>query len=63
MNLGFDLWIPVTYRDGTNRLISLADVFREGDRIADLAVRPHERIALMRLLVCVAQASLGRPRR
>lgn len=61
MNLGFDPWIPVTYRDGTHRDISLAEAFSDGREIADLAVRPHERIALMRLLVCVAQAALDGP--
>jgi CRISPR system Cascade subunit CasA len=61
MNLGFEPWIPVTMTDGTQRSVSLAEVFREGHRIADLATRPHERIALMRLLVCVAQAALDGP--
>lgn len=61
MNLGFDPWIPVTCADGAPRRVSLADVFREGREIADLAARPHERIALMRLLVCVAQAALDGP--
>lgn len=30
-------------------------------RWADLDVRPHERVAVMRLLVCVAQAAIGAP--
>lgn len=61
MNLGFDPWIPVAMADGTQRNVSLADVFREGHQMADLAARPHERIALMRLLVCVTQAALDGP--
>lgn len=61
MNLGFDPWIPVTYRDGTQRNVSLAEAFVDGRDIADLTVRPHERIALMRLLVCVAQAAMEGP--
>ena len=61
MNLGFEPWIPVTYADGTQHDVSLAEVFRDGREMADLALRPHERIAVMRLLVCVAQAALGGP--
>ena len=61
MNVVDSRWIPVTFADGTQRNVSLAEVFREGAGIADLAVRPHERIALMRLLVCVAQAALDGP--
>lgn len=61
MNLATEPWIPVLLKNGRQREVSLADVFREGDQYADLAVRPHERIALMRLLVCVAQAALDGP--
>jgi len=48
-------------RDGSARRVSLRGVFAEGHDIADLAVRPHERIALMRLLICIAQAALKGP--
>ena len=41
MNLGFEQWIPVRFRDGTLREVSLAEAFSEGREIADLAVRPH----------------------
>ena len=61
MNLGFNPWIPVMYWDGTHREVSLSEAFAQGREIADLAARPHERIALMRLLVCVAQAALDGP--
>ncbi len=61
LNLGFDAWIPVIFADGTQRNASLADIFRDGGQIGDLGARPHERIALMRLLVCVAQAALDGP--
>jgi len=65
MNSGFNLtgdpWIPVVTAGGERRLASILDVFTQGDRFADLAVRPHERIALMRLLVCVVQAALDGP--
>ena len=58
MNLTIDKWIPVVWHDGRHDSVSLNDVFLSGDKICDLSVRPHERIALMRLLVCIAQAAL-----
>lgn len=54
-------WIPVRYLDGTFRRVSLDTVFREARKIADLDAAPHERISLMRLLVCITQAELGAP--
>jgi CRISPR system Cascade subunit CasA len=62
MNLTTDPWIPVVWEDGHHGQVSLADVFRRGREIRDLAVRPHERIALMRLLICIAQAALDGPK-
>jgi CRISPR system Cascade subunit CasA len=41
--------------------VSLREAFLQGEDLLDLAVRPHERIALMRLLICVAQAALDGP--
>lgn len=65
MNSGFNLasdpWIPVVTAKGERCLVSILDVFTKGAHLADLAVRPHERIALMRLLICVAQAALDGP--
>ena len=40
---------------------SLREAFERGHELQDLAVRPHERIALMRLLICIAQAALDGP--
>ncbi len=60
MNLVDDPWIPCIRRDGRISLSSLQDCFTEDD-IVDLAVRPHERVALMRLLLCVSYASVGIP--
>lgn len=62
MNLVTDPWIPVVFHDGTNSLVSLIDAFSDGHKIRDLSVRPHERIAIMRLIVCIAQAGLEGPR-
>lgn len=62
MNVAFDPWIPVVTTEGARTLASLNSVLTEGEKFADLAVRPHERVALMRLLLCVAHAALDGPR-
>jgi len=62
MNLTTDKWIPVVWNDGRRDPVSLNDVFRHGSEIHDLSVRPHERIALMRLFICIAQAALYGPK-
>ena len=62
MNVAFDRWIPVVNARGERELASLCSVFTEGKKYVDLAVRPHERVALMRLLICVAHAALDGPK-
>lgn len=62
MNVAFDRWIPVVNSSGTRELASLCSVLAEGEKYADLAVRPHERVALMRLFLCVAHAALAGPK-
>lgn len=62
MNLVTDPWIPVLHKSGDRRLASLIDVFTEGRDYSDLAVRPHERIALMRMLIAIAQSALDGPK-
>jgi CRISPR system Cascade subunit CasA len=62
MNLATEPWIRVLRADGSQAPVSLEQAFAEGESIRDLSVRPHERIALMRLLVCVAQAGLEGPK-
>ena len=62
MNLVTEAWIPVVRADGKTYTASLMQVFTEGKQFADLAVRPHERIALMRLFICIAQAALDGPK-
>lgn len=61
MNLVTEAWIPVVRPNGKPDTASLMQVFTEGKQFSDLAVRPHERIALMRLLICIAQAALDGP--
>ncbi len=60
MNLIDDAWIPCVRLDGELCLASLRDCFTD-EGIADVAVRPHERVALMRLLLCLAYAASGIP--
>ncbi len=62
MNVAFDPWIPVVTTSGDRTLASLYTVLAEGEQFADLAVRPHERVSLMRLLLCVAHAALNGPK-
>ncbi len=61
MNLVSDPWISVLMVDGKHRAISLREAFDDADRIADLALNPCQRIAVMRLLICVTQAALDGP--
>ncbi len=61
MNLVSDPWIPVVLQDGASARWSLSDVFARAREARDLAVRPDERVALMRLLICIAQAALNGP--
>ena len=59
-NLIDEPWIPVLMQNGTNRSVSLGEVFADADgQIADLALNPYERVAVFRLLLCIAQAALG----
>lgn len=60
MNLAFDPWIPCIRDDGGACSASLVQCFTDAG-IVDVAVRPHERVALMRLLLCVAYAACGVP--
>lgn len=61
MNISTEPWIPTVLVDGSPARVSLREVFERGHEIRDLSVRPHERVALMRLLLCVAQAALDGP--
>ncbi|MDB4796883.1 type I-E CRISPR-associated protein Cse1/CasA, partial [bacterium] len=61
MNLIIDPWIPVLRDDGKRELCGLHDLFARAHEFRDLVVKPHERIALMRLLVCITQAALDGP--
>ena len=62
MNLVSDPWIPVTDRKHNFQRVSLEQLFQRAAEIGDLAVNPAQRIALMRLLICITQAALNGPR-
>lgn len=61
MNLIGEGWIPVTFCDGRSGMVGLRELYERGAQISDLAVTPPERIALMRLLLCITQAALNGP--
>jgi len=61
MNLATDDWIPIVWNQGKPGTVSLREAFERGHEIQDVSLRPHERIAVMRLLICVAQAALDGP--
>jgi len=61
MNLTTDPWVPVLRADGRSELLSLRQLFAQAHEMRDLVAKPHERIALMRLLVCITQAALDGP--
>ena len=58
MNLVTDPWLPIT--DTNNRLcyISLNQLFEQPTEWLDLVSMPHERVSVMRLLICIVQAAL-----
>jgi CRISPR system Cascade subunit CasA len=68
-NLVDEPWLPVTlvpgFPDtaarGAAPRVSLREAFEFGDQIVDLRCYAHERIALMRLLICIAQRALNGP--
>lgn len=58
-NLVREAWIPCMGPRGDVRLRGLGEIFAKAEEIRDLAVQPHERIALMRLLQCITLAAGG----
>jgi len=61
MNLTVDPWIPALRANGRRELFSLLGLFASAPELRDLAVKPHERVALMRLLLSLTQAALDGP--
>ena len=61
MNLTTDPWIPVIVPAGAQQSVSLQGLFASAREVRDLSVKPHEKIALLRLLICITQAALNGP--
>lgn len=61
MNLTTDPWVPVIAADGSRLELSLQNLFQSSGEVRDLSVKPHEKVALLRLLLCITQAALDGP--
>lgn len=61
MNLVTDPWLPVTNKKNGLNFISLEQLFAKPNEWQDLVLRPHERVSVMRLLICIVQAALDGP--
>ncbi len=61
MNLVTDPWLPVTNSNNQLCYISLNQLFEQPDKWLDLVLRPHERVSVMRFLICIVQAALDGP--
>lgn len=57
MNLTTDPWIPVKTNQGVKK-VSLLEIFKD-PKIIDLEVTPPERVAIIRLLLCITHAGLA----
>jgi CRISPR system Cascade subunit CasA len=61
MNITTDPWLPVVSSEGHSETVSLRDLFARAHEIRDLSLRPHERISVIRLLLCITHAALDGP--
>ncbi len=61
MNLVIDPWLPVTNSKNQLCYISLNQLFEQPEEWLDLVLRPHERVSVMRFLICLVQAALDGP--
>ena len=61
MNLCSDPWIPVRWQDSRQSRVGLRTLLERSSEIADLVLAPHERISVMRLLVCIVQRAINGP--
>ena len=61
LNLCTDAWLPVRMKTGECATVGLIELFEKASDILDLVLASHERIAIMRLLVCIAQRAINGP--
>ncbi|MBR3902784.1 MAG: type I-E CRISPR-associated protein Cse1/CasA [Akkermansia sp.] len=61
LNLCTDPWLPVRMCSGACTHVSLENFFQQAHEISDLVLAAHERISIMRLLICIAQRAIDGP--
>ncbi|MDD5089516.1 MAG: type I-E CRISPR-associated protein Cse1/CasA [Candidatus Wallbacteria bacterium] len=61
MNLIGDPWIPVIDESNRRIEVGLKELYERSHEFRDLALLPHHRIAVTRLLLCITQAALDGP--
>lgn len=61
MNLVTNPWLPVINKNNLPKSISLNQLFEQPDEWIDLVLRPHERVSVMRFLICLTQSALDGP--
>lgn len=61
LNLCTDPWLPVRLSSGSCMQVSLEEFFSTAHEISDLILAAHERISIMRLLICIAQRAIDGP--
>ncbi|MBR3925682.1 MAG: type I-E CRISPR-associated protein Cse1/CasA [Akkermansia sp.] len=61
LNLCTDPWLPVRMQSGDCRRLSLEAFFLHAREISDMVLAAHERIAIMRLLICITQRAINGP--
>ena len=61
LNLCTDPWLPVRMKSGDCIRVSLEDFFQSAHEISDLVLVAHERVSIMRLLICIAQRAINGP--
>ena len=61
LNLCTDSWLPVRMSSGNCVRVSLEEFFSKSHEISDLILAAHERISIMRLLICITQRALNGP--
>ena len=60
-NLTKDPWIPALDSAGRRVMCSLQSLYERAAELTDLDVQAHERISVMRLLLCITQRALDGP--
>lgn len=61
LNLCTDPWLPVRLCSGECVRVGLEDFFSRAHEISDLVLVAHEKISIMRLLICIAQRAIDGP--